>query len=79
MSSFLDSQKTQSIVGINLLNQQVNNNVKALKISQEEGNRLREEQIQIASNISAITSNLKLKAILISFLNWNTTAGGRKN
>lgn len=63
MSSFLDSQKTQSIVGLANLaqTQQVNKNVKALKASQEEENRLREKQNQIASNISVI-HNKQLKA-----------------
>ena len=43
MSSFLDSQKTQSIVGLANLaqTQQVNKNVKA---SQKEENRLKEKQ-----------------------------------
>tara|TARA_B100000029_G_scaffold494015_1_gene557192 strand:+ start:151 stop:1005 length:855 start_codon:yes stop_codon:yes gene_type:complete len=63
MSSFLDSQKTQSLVGLANLaqTQQVNQNVKALQASQQEGNRLRSEQIQVEKIIAKINLD-QLKA-----------------
>ena len=63
MSSFLDSQKTQSLIGLANLaqTQQVNQNVKALQASQQEGNRLRSEQIQVEKIIAKINHE-QLKA-----------------
>ena len=62
MSSLLDSQKTQSLVGLANLaqTQQVNQNVKALKASQQEGNRLRSEQIhKLQKNIEKEKAKFK--------------------
>lgn len=63
MSSLLDSQKTQSLIGLANLaqTQQVNQNVKALQASQQEGNRLRSEQIQVEKIIAKINHE-QLKA-----------------
>ena len=63
MSSLLDSQKTQSLIGLANLaqTQQVNQNVKALQASQQEGNRLRSEQIQVEKIIAKINRD-QLKA-----------------
>ena len=62
MSSLLDSQKTQSLIGLANLaqTQQVNQNVKALQASQQEGNRLRSEQIhKLQKNIEKEEAKFK--------------------